>query len=108
MRAAVESDVTTREIVIRLVGGPVLDISEEWHFNPRKIRADRAVVTLINGKPMGVRISGGLLLKSGETSDAQRAFRNYSPDEDPPPWVQELAQAPTGTTEWTIEGVEDE
>lgn len=111
MRAAVERDTMTREIVITVKDGIELDVSETWHTRPRRIRVDTVTIRVLDGETLSIRAAGGLLLKDGRASDLQRGHKawnhrntteyNNGIETAPEPIREMWRQAPAGITEYT-------
>jgi hypothetical protein len=109
MRAAVEKDTTVREIILKLVGVPDIDITRAWHSKPRSFRPGKAVIRIVDGETRSITVTGGLVLKSGQASTEQSGKRDwrrdsYSPEDKvstAPGWVKILwDEAPQGVTSW--------
>jgi hypothetical protein len=111
MRASVEKDMTVRTIVIAIEPGsvPDLDVTRSWHRKPRVIRPDRAVLTIVDGEQTILKVSGGLVLKSGaastEVSDTwewrRRGYREPDKIDSAPEWARWLwDEAPEDVTIW--------
>lgn len=92
----------TRELSIRIVDGPELDVSEPHHRRPRRIRVDRVLITVLNGQTTMLRAAGGVLLKSGAASIGQHGSKTWVGSIDKAPeWAQLLwREAPAGVTDW--------
>jgi hypothetical protein len=108
VKAAVIKDVTDRVILIRMVDGPDLDIPRP-DLTPRRIKADSARIRVRNGLAESITVYGGLVLLNGHVSHSQRFDKTWTVDgwssiDAAPDWVRALwQQAPSGTTEWTME-----
>lgn len=109
-RASVVSDKSTRTIELSLEGMPTLNVTEEWHLQPRVIVPDRARIVVTDGETRSIFIAGYVVKKSGQPSEHVRADRTYRPKayreterlDLAPGWVKELfSQAPGGTTSFT-------
>jgi hypothetical protein len=111
MRASVKTDTTVRTIVIEIESGsvPDIDVTQSWHRKPRLIRPDRVVLTTVAGEQTILKISGGLVLKSGAASAEVRdtwEYRRSSYHErdridSAPEWVWSLwNEAPRHVTSW--------
>jgi hypothetical protein len=111
MRASVKTDTTVRTIVIEIESGsvPDIDVTQSWHRKPRLIRPDHVVLTTVAGEQTILKISGGLVLKSGAASTEVRdtwEYRRSSYHErdrigSAPEWVWALwNEAPRHVTTW--------
>lgn len=107
MRAAVDTDHTTRIIWINVDGRSVdiLDVTKSWHHKDKKrfIRPDRAVITIEDGVTTSIRVTGPVMLKSGAASNSVSDGFEWGPASLPqaPGWVQRLwSEAPDGYTLW--------
>jgi len=112
MKAAVERDNLARKITIKVVDGPILDVSESWHTKPRRIRVERITITIFNGETTSMVVTGGIVLKSGAASTGQRGQLEWSAQalvgsqliSRAPAWAQLIwRQAPVGETYWSLE-----
>jgi hypothetical protein len=109
MKAATAKDTTERTIVINVVDGPVLDVTQSWHRRPRLIRVERVTVQVLNGRVRELTALGGLVLKNGRTSLGQRDRRTWASDNDLPEWAQRFwNEAPDGVTFWADGNEEDQ
>jgi hypothetical protein len=111
-RATVLTDKSTRTIELALEGMPTLNVTEEWHLQPRLIAPDKARIVVTDGEARSIYVSGYTIKKSGQPSEHVRADRTYRPKAyreterlaTAPGWVQELfSQAPNGITKFSWE-----
>lgn len=109
MRAAVEKDTTVREITIAVGEVPDIDITRPWHSKPRIFRPYRAVIRIVDGETRNIRVTGGMVLKSGNASTEQTGNREWRREsytdndriENAPAWVRMLwNEAPRHITSW--------
>lgn len=111
MRASVNSDRTVRTIVIDVDPGsvPDLNVAQTWHRKPRVIRPDHAVLTIVGGEQTIIKVSGGLVLKSGAASAEvrddwewrRRSYYDSDRIDSAPEWVWALwNEAPRHVTNW--------
>jgi hypothetical protein len=111
MRAHVEKDTTVRTIVVRIEPGsvPDVDVTQSWHRKPRLIRPDHAVLTIVAGEQTILKVSGGLVLKSGRASTEVRDTQEYRRQsyhtrdriDEAPSWAHALwNEAPRHVTSW--------
>lgn len=115
MKAATTKDTIVRELVINVVDGPVLDVTEMWHRRPRRIRVERVTIRIVDGKIRSLTALGGLVLKNGETSLGQGdkqvwvAAGTYgTPIDDAPEWARQFwNEAPNGVDYWAVLGSEE-
>ena len=102
MRGSVVKDNLTRVIRVDLEDVPDLDITT-YHRKPRIFRPDHVSITLADGTVSRVSLSGYLVLKSGNTSDAVRDSKRWYGSElaSLPKWLQTVVtDAPNGVTTW--------
>lgn len=112
MRARVEEDVISRQIVIGVEDAPDLDVSEPWNARPRIIRPDRLVIEIVDREQRCATVSGYLVLQSGKTSSGVRVEFDWQKwggrrhkIESAPDWVKALCtDAPSNVTEWPVRG----
>lgn len=109
MRAAVSRDTTDRTIEIKVADGPLLDVTRSWHTKTRLIQVQAVTIRTINGETRGIKATGGLVLKSGRTSDQRWGELSWGTGlgldriDTAPEWVQILwREAPAGVTGWKI------
>lgn len=110
MKAAILKDSVIRTIEIRVIDGPVLDVSQAWHSKPRRIQVERVVITVIDGETRKMELLGGTVLKTGRPSQTQRGHKVFYTDQwtvtdekisSAPPWAQVFwREAPAGVSYW--------
>lgn len=111
MRAHVDKDTTVRTIVIKIESGsvPDVDVTQSWHRKPRVMRPDHAVLTTVGGEQTILKISGGLVLKSGAASTEVRegwewrrsSYHERDRIDSAPSWAWSLwNEAPRHVTSW--------
>jgi hypothetical protein len=105
MRAAVSLDTTTREIIIKVVDGQIVDITKAWQTKARRIQVDRIVLWVVDHKTRSIRAFGSVMRKDGKPG-LQRGSSAWSVHtiDGAPEWAQILwRDAPAGVTSWKIE-----
>lgn len=109
MQGRVKIDRTVRTIGVTIEPGsvPDHDVTRPWHKKPRAIRPDHLAVVTTNGELEEIRLSGGLVLKSGaastEVREAERWYGTYGDHKltDLPGWLSTAVQAVLdGQTVW--------
>lgn len=110
MRAAVTRDTTTRTIFLEVAGAPDVDVTRAYHRKPRILRPQKAIIQIVDGKTLDLKVTGGLVLKSGAASTDVK--ENYAWHREgswgtgesidkAPDWVRLLwNEAPQGVTTW--------
>lgn len=114
MRATVTRDNTTRSITLDVTGVPDIDVTT-YHRKPRIFRPDQVTIKLTNGNVSDVNVSGGLVLKSGGTSDQVRENQHWWGKEwtgpgrsgfEVPAWLRSLVtEVLAGATSWHVPDV---
>lgn len=105
MQAAVKRDSTQRVITVEVTDVPDIDITS-YHQKPRIFRPDTVTITISDGKVSRVNVSGGLVLKSGGTSESVRENQRWYGSEldgmrTAPGWIRTvMTDAPNGVTTW--------
>ena len=110
MKASVTRDDTTRIITVEVSDVPDVDVTAGYHRKPRVFRPERAVIRTVNGQVREIKVSGGLVLKSGKTSPEVHEDRTWYHDDlkyrdhtlsSAPDWVRTLwNEAPAGVLAW--------
>lgn len=109
MQGRVKTDRSVRTIVVTIEPGsvPDHDVTRSWHKKPRVIRPDHLTVVTTNGDLDEVRLSGGLVLKSGaastEVREVDKWYGMYGDHKvtDLPEWLSTAVQAVLdGQTVW--------
>ena len=109
MQAAMTKDTTTRVITLEVANAPDIDVTRSYHRKPRIFRPERVTVNLVDGEMRSVKVSGGLVLKSGAASTEvgeSEAFYPVGSWSSPkidkaPQWLQMVAaEAPLGILSW--------
>jgi hypothetical protein len=108
MRAAVETDGTVRTIRLSVADVPDVDVTRHWHRKPRIFRPQSVVITLVDGEVSQAKVSGGLVLKSGQPSTEvgesetwARSAWSTAKLTEAPAWLKRLVdEAPSGVTAW--------
>ena len=117
MRATVRHDTTERTITLEVSGVADIDATRSWHQLPRVFRPDHVTVRTVDEELREIKVSGPMVLKSGQVSASVREDWSWHPDtgwgtgdkiSTAPEWVRTLAtQAPAGVTSWTAPDVSD-
>lgn len=109
MQGRVKTDRTVRTIGVTIEPGsvPDHDVTRSWHKKPRIIRPDYLTVITVNGELEDVKLTGGLVLKSGaastEVREVDRWYGAYGDHKlaDLPEWLSPVVQAVLdGQTTW--------
>ena len=113
MRATVKHDTTQRTIRLDVSGVPDVDATKSWNQLRRLIRPDEVWIKLVDGELREIKVSGPMVLKSGQLSASVRENWSWHPDSrwgtgdkisTAPEWVRTLAtEAPNGVTSWASE-----
>jgi hypothetical protein len=111
MRAAVVQNRTERTIRLEVSEVPDIDVTASYHRKPRVFRPENVLIKIVDGDLDKVQVSGGLVLKSGNVSDAVGEHREWHAGtggyssgghlSKAPEWVQLIAErAPLGVTNY--------
>lgn len=109
MEAKVIADTSVRTITIKVSGVPDMDAKMSWQRRSHPVRPDEVEMTIREGRQT-MRISGPVVLKSGELSERSRETIVITTDHDDtmrmhidvaPEWVGTLwNEAPRDVKSW--------
>jgi hypothetical protein len=111
VRAAIERDTTAREITIKIMDGPLLDVTRSWQAQPRVIQVNRVIIRVVDHETRNIRAFGALIKKNGQPGQQRgeaewrsSAYTDRDRIDTAPQWVQKLwREAPAGVTSWREE-----
>lgn len=109
MNVEVTRDTSKRIIEMNVSDVPRLQVTRPWHTRPRLIQPQRAVLVILSGQTVSIKVSGGQILGDGTVSEKTWSHWEWVPDGQygqpigkAPDWVRQVwEEAPLGVFAWS-------